>query len=132
MTIKSRYLLPLIQETVLRLSKVKWFIKLYFYWAYHLIVIAEGEAWKTAFRDRFGLFVYLVMLFGLPNTPTSFQDFINDILRNYLDEFCITYLDDILIYCNSVEQHLIPIQRVLESLKKDGLYLKADKCKFHS
>jgi hypothetical protein len=84
-TIKNRYPLPLIRETLMRLSKTKWFTKLDVRGAYNLIRMEEGEEWKTAFRTRYGLFESLVMPFGLTNAPADFQRFINDVLAPFLD-----------------------------------------------
>jgi hypothetical protein len=98
--------------------------------AYNLIRIAEGDEWKTAFRTRYGLFEYLVMPFGLTNAPATFQTYMNDILREYLDRFCVAYLDDILIYSDSLEEHREHVRKVLEKLKEAKLYLKASKCEF--
>jgi hypothetical protein len=93
--------------------------------------MAEGEEWKTAFRTRYGLFESLVMPFGLTNAPASFQHFINDVLRPYLDIFITAYLDDILIYSDNLNDHQNHILKVLEELSEAGLYLKPDKCEFH-
>jgi len=71
-TIKNRYPLPLIQETLARLQKAKWYTKLDMRGAYNLLRMAEGEKWKTAFRTRYGHFEYTVMPFGLTNAPASF------------------------------------------------------------
>ena len=71
-TIKNRYLLPLIQETLSHLKGAKWFTKLDMRGAYNLLRMAEGEEWKTAFRTRYGPFEYMVMPFGLTNAPASF------------------------------------------------------------
>ena len=79
-TIKNRYPLPLIQETLMQLSKAKYFTKLDIRGAYNLIRMAEGDKWKTAFRTRYGLFVSLVMPFGLTNAPATFQAYINETL----------------------------------------------------
>jgi Reverse transcriptase (RNA-dependent DNA polymerase) len=98
--------------------------------AYNLIRIAEGDEWKTAFRTRYGLFEYLVMPFGLTNAPATFQTYMNDTLREYLDRFCVVYLDDILIYSNSLEEHREHVREVLRKLKEANLYLKASKCEF--
>jgi predicted aspartyl protease len=130
-TVKNRYPLPLIQETLTRLSKAKWFTKLDLRGAYNLVRIAEGEEWKTAFRTRYGHFEYNVMPFGLTNAPASFQHFINDTLRDFLDVFCTAYLDDILIYSDSLAEHQIHVRQVLERLQQAGLYLKPEKCEFH-
>ena len=130
-TIRNRYLLPLIRETLMRLSKVQFYTTLDVRDAYNMIRIAEGDEWKTAFRMWYGLFESLVMPFGLTNAPADFQRFINDVLRPFLDEFCIAYLDDILIYSESIEEHRIQVRRVMEALSQAGLYLKPEKCTFY-
>jgi predicted aspartyl protease len=89
-TIKNRYPLPQLHETLLCLQKAKYFTKLDIHGVYNLVRMAEGEEWKTAFRTRYGLFESLVMPFGLTNTPASFQHFINDVLGPYLDVFIST------------------------------------------
>lgn len=129
-TVKNRYPLPLINELMDRLSTAKTFTKLDIRNAYHRIRIAEGDEWKTAFRTRYGLFEYQVMRFGLTNAPASFQGFINDVLREYLDLFVVVYLDDILIYSETEELHTVHVSLVLSKLRKAGLYAKADKCEF--
>jgi hypothetical protein len=130
-TIKNRYPLPLIRETLNNLSKAKWFTKLDVRGAYNLLRVAEGEEWKTAFRTRYGLYESLVMPFGLTNAPADFQKFINDILHPYLDRFCSAYLDDILIYSDTLEEHIDHVSKVLQLLSKNGLHLKPEKCEFH-
>ena len=96
-TIKNRYPLPLIAETLNRLSRAKIFTKLDIIAAFNKLRKKEGDEELTAFRSRFSLFESLVLPFGLCNGPASFQHFINDTLREYLDDFCRAYLDDILI-----------------------------------
>jgi hypothetical protein len=130
-TIKNRYPLPLIQETLMQLSKAKYFTTLDIRGAYNLVRMAEGEEWKTAFRTRYGLFESLVMPFGLTNAPADFQAFINDVLRPFLDRFCTAYLDDILIYSETIEEHREHIKQILDALSKAGLHLKPEKCKFY-
>jgi transposase InsO family protein len=129
-TIKNRYPLPLIRETLDRLAKAKWYTKLDLRWGYNQIRIAKGEEWKTAFRTRYGLFEYTVMPFGLTNAPATFQHFINDTLREYLDVFCTAYLDDILIYSDTLEEHKGHVRQVLEALQRAGILLRAEKCEF--
>jgi hypothetical protein len=99
--------------------------------AYNLLRIADGEEWKTAFRTRYGLFEYLVMPFGLTNAPASFQHLMNHIFRKMLDHYVICYLDDILIYSNTLEEHQQHVVSVLQALWEAGLYAKAEKCEFH-
>src|SRR5258705_10129507 len=93
--------------------------------------MAEGEEWKTAFRMRYGLFESLVIPMGLTNAPATFQKFINDILRPFLDQFCTAYLDDILIYSDTLEEHKIHVRRAVEGVNGGGLTLKAEKWGFH-
>jgi hypothetical protein len=83
------------------------------------------------FRTCYGLFESLVMPFGLTNVPTSFQYFINNILRPYLDIFIIAYLNDILIFSDNLDEHQKHILKVLEALSKVGLHLKPENYEFH-
>ena len=129
-TIKNRYPLPLVPELFQRLRSAVLFTKLDLRGAYNLVRIREGDEWKTAFRTRFGHFEYLVMPFGLCNAPATFQHFVNDIFRDWLDIFVIVYLDDILIFSTSLEQHREHVRNVLGRLRQHGLYVKAEKCEF--
>ena len=129
-TIKNRYPLPLIAETLNRFSRAKIFTKLDIIAAFNRLRIKEGDEELTAFRTRFGLFEYLVMPFGLCNGPASFQHFINDTLREYLDDFCTAYLDDILIYSDVESEHEIHIKRILIKLREAGLQTDITKCTF--
>ena len=96
--VKDRTPLPLMTELREQVAKAKIFTKLDLRHGYNLILIAEGEEWKTAFRTKYGLFEYLVMPFGLCNALASFQAMINQVLRELLDEGVIVYIDDILMY----------------------------------
>jgi hypothetical protein len=130
-TIKNRYPLPLIRETLERLAKAKFYTKLDIIAAFNRLRIAKGDEWMTAFRTRYGLFEYLVMPFGLANAPSTFQHYVNDVLRPYLDVFCTAYIDDILIYSEDLHTHRKHVNLVLEALKDAGLQLDVDKCEFH-
>ena len=131
-TVKNRYPLPLISETLNRLSRAKVFTKLDIISAFNRLRIREGDEELTAFRTRFGLFEYLVMPFGLCNGPASFQHYINDTLREFLDETCTAYLDDILIYSDVEEEHEIHVKRILQKLREAGLQADITKCDFHA
>ena len=116
-TKKDRYPLPLIQETLTAIGKAKWFTKLDVIAAFHRIRIAEGDEWKTAFRTRYGLYEWMVTPFGLANAPSTFQKYVNWCLRDYLDEFCSAYVDDILIYTDGTrKQHQKHVEMVLGRL----------------
>lgn len=131
LTVKNRYPIPLIKETLEQLSKAKIFTKLDIVAAFNRLRIAKGDEWKTAFRTRYGLFEYLVMPFGLANAPSSFQEFINDTLRPFLDRFATAYIDDILIYSRNLQEHKQHVHLVLEKLQEAGLQVDIDKCEFH-
>jgi len=117
-TIKNRYALPLISELHDRIRGAKWFTSLDLRGAYNLVRMKEGEEWKTAFRTRYGHFEYTVMPFGLTNAPTTFQALVNDVLREYLDQFTVAYLDDILIYSETEKQHVQHVSKVLKKLEE--------------
>ena len=130
-TKKDRYPLPLIRETLNSLSKAKWFTKLDVIAAFHKIRVAPGDEWKTAFRTRFGLFEWLVTPFGMANSPSTFQRYINWTLREHLDDFCSAYLDDVLIYTDGdLRQHREHVRKVLSKLQAAGLQVDIKKCEF--
>ena len=105
--------MPLILETLDRLSRAKVFTKLDIISAFNRLRIREGDEELIAFRTRFRLFEYLVIPFSLCNRPASFQYYINDTLREYLDDFYTAYLDDILIYSEIEAEYKIYIKRIL-------------------
>jgi len=129
-TVKNRYPLPLIPELINRFSKARIFTKIDLRGAYNLVRIREGDEWKTAFRCRFGQFEYRVMPFGLTNAPAVFQHLMNDILHDLLDIYCVVYLDDILIYSETLTDHSNHVKAVLARLKEHDLYAKLEKCQF--
>ncbi|KAJ5267259.1 hypothetical protein N7478_010067 [Penicillium angulare] len=104
-SVKNRYPLPLISEILDRLSGAQFLSKIDVQDAYYRIRIREGEEWKTAFRTRYGHFEYMVMPFGLTNAPATFQSYIHTALYGLLDIICIVYLDDILIFSRTREEH---------------------------
>ncbi len=130
MTIRNSYPLPLISDLLDRVKGAKVFTKLDLKSAYNLVRIKEGDEYKTAFRTRYGHFEFLVMPFGLKNAPATFQHFINDVLSDYLDDFVISYIDDILIYSNNLEEHHIHVKKVLKKLLENNLFVKLEKCEF--
>ncbi|GJS27678.1 putative reverse transcriptase domain-containing protein [Tanacetum coccineum] len=97
---------------------------------YHQLRVHEDDIPKTAFRTRYGHFEFTVMPFGLTNAPTVFMDLMNWVCKPYLDKFVIVFIDDILIYSKTKEDHEIHLKLVLELLKKERLYAKFSKCEF--
>lgn len=130
LTIKNRNIPPNIRETLARFNKVRIFSKFDIVAAFNKILVKEGDREKTAFLTRFGLFEYVVMPFGLCNAPGTFQRYINSALRDYLDDFCSAYLDDVIVYSEREEDHEEHCLKVLTKLRKAGLYLDINKCEF--
>jgi len=131
-TIKNRYLLPLISELVSQLCRARYFTKLDVCWGFNNVHIKPGDEWKAAFRTNRGLFEPLVMFFGMTNSPTTFQTMMNDVFRTVIAEgIVIVYLDDILIFTKTEEEHERAVRRVLEILTEHKLFLCPEKCEFH-
>ncbi|KAL0151619.1 hypothetical protein M9458_053020, partial [Cirrhinus mrigala] len=130
-TIKNRHPLPLTNTALDALSGARFFTKLDLRSAYNLVRIREGDEWKTAFITPTGHYETLVMPFGLCNSPSVFQQFINDVLRDMLGRWCYAYLDDILVYSKTLEEHTQHVRAVLRRLLAHQLYCKLEKCAFH-
>jgi hypothetical protein len=130
-TRKNRYPLPLIDDLIHRLKGAKYFTKPDVRWGYNNVRIKEGDEWKAAFRTNRGLFELLVMYFGLTNSPATFQTMMNEIFEDLITQGVVSiYLDDILIFMSTLEEHR-PISRmVMERLQKHKLYLRHEKCEF--
>jgi len=91
----------------------------------------EGDEWKAAFRTNRGLFEPLVMFFGLCNSPATFQTMMDDIFDGLITEgVVVVYLDDILIFTETLKEHRRVTRRVMELLQKNNLFLKSEKCEF--
>lgn len=129
-TKKNRYPLPLLDDLLDRVQGCKVFSVIDLKNAFNLIRIREGDEWKTAFRTHLGLFEYTVMPFGLTNAPGTFQAYIQDTLRDLLDVVCVVYIDDILIFSHTQEEHDEHVKLVLERLRDAGLFANAKKCEF--
>jgi len=132
MTVKNRYPLPLISELLDRIKNAKYYTKLDLRDAFNQLCVALSDEWKTAFQTRYGHFEYLIMPFGLTNAPVSMQAYANDCLHDFLDLFCVVYLDDILIYSNTLEEHVTHVRQVLMRLREYGLSCKLEKCEIHT
>jgi len=131
-TKKDRYPLPLISDLLDSPSCAKIYSKINLRHAYHLVRIAPGNEWKTAFRTCYGSYEWLVMPFSLTNAPAAFQRFVNTVFADMLDVCVVVYLDNILIYSKDMESHQQHVQEVLRCLRLHGLFSKLEKCEFHS
>jgi hypothetical protein len=129
-TIKNKYPLPHINMLFEQLRGAKIFSKIDLNFGYHQLRIREEDTEKMAFSIRYGHYEYIVMSFGLTNAPVAFMEPMNRMLHEYLVDFIIVFLDDILIYSKSEEEHERHLRLVLEALRKNQLYAKMKKCAF--
>ena len=129
-TINNRYPLPRIDDLFDQLQGADFFSKIDLRSGYHQVRVKEDDVGKTAFRTRYGHYEFLVMPFGLTNAPAIFMDLMNRVCKPYLDKFVIVFIDDILIYSKSEQEHEDHLRKVLQVLKKEQLYAKFSKCAF--
>jgi hypothetical protein len=113
-----------------RLSNAKYFSKFDLASGYHQFLVAPDDVPKTAFRTKYGLFEWTVMPFGLSNAPATFQSMVNSIFSDMIDDFLIVYLDDILIFSPTLEEHLTHLDKVLQRLQDNNLHCRVTKCEF--
>ncbi|CAA0810106.1 Uncharacterized mitochondrial protein AtMg00860, partial [Striga hermonthica] len=130
LTVKNKYPLPRIDDLFDQLRGTRVFSKIDLHSGYHQLKIKKTDAAKTAFRTRYGHYEFLVMLFGVSNAPAVFMDLMNRVFQPYLDQFVIVFIDDILVFSKSEEQHEEHLRVVLETLRKEKLYAKFSKCEF--
>ncbi|KAI3802553.1 hypothetical protein L1987_30689 [Smallanthus sonchifolius] len=130
LTIKNRYPLPRIDDLFDQLQGSSFYSKIDLRSGYHQLKIQEEDIPKTAFRTRYGHYEFLVMPFGLTNAPAVFMDLMNRVCKPYLDKFVIVFIDDILIYSRTKEEHEHHLKLILELLRNEKLYAKFSKCEF--
>ena len=129
-TINNKYLILLVAELFDRLCKVEYFTKLDWRSEYWQVRVAEGDEAKTTCVTQYGSFEFLVMPFGLTNASATFCNLMNDVLFDFLDSFVVVYLDDIVIYNPTLEDHLVHLEKVFDRLRQNQLYVKKEKCEF--
>ena len=127
-TKKNYFPLQVIDDILAQLGKAKYFTALDLKSGYHQIEMDEKDKEKTAFTCHVGLFEYNKLPFGLANGPSIFQELMFNVLEGF--DYCFAYIDDILIYSESLEEHLKPIQAVFYRLRQHSLKLKLKKCNF--
>ena len=121
----------MIAETIAQLKKPVIFTKIDIQQAFHKLRMAVESEDATTFASRFGAYKWKVIPFGLTGGPALWQRFINDLLWEYLNDFCTVYLDDILIYNTSMKKHRQHVRKVLTKLREAGIQANVDKCEFH-
>ncbi|XP_038991121.1 uncharacterized protein LOC120114215 [Hibiscus syriacus] len=130
LTVKNKYPIPLIADLFDQLGGARWFTKLDLRSGYYQVKIAEGDEPKTACVTRYGSYKHLVMPFGLTNAPATICTLMNKVLQPFLDHFVVVYLDDIVVYSKTLEEHVEHLRRVFQVLRENELYVKEEKCSF--
>nr|GEW42271.1 hypothetical protein [Tanacetum cinerariifolium] len=128
--VKNVYPLPRIDDLFDQLQGARWFLKIYLLSGYHQLKVREEDIPKTDFRIRYGHYEFMVMPFGLTNAPEIFMGLMNRVCRSMLDKSIIVFIDDILVYSKSKKEHEAHLREVLETLRKERLYAKFEKCEF--
>jgi hypothetical protein len=126
----NRYLIPQIDDLLDQFKGENYFSKIDLKSGYHQVPIKPSDVWKTAFKAKEVLFEWLVMPFELTNAPATFMRLMDDILQPFTNSFVVVYLDDILIFSQTWEEHLHHIQQVLQTLQKHKLRANLEKCTF--
>lgn len=129
-TLDDRYPIPNITDILDKLGKCQYFSTLDLASGFHQIELAKKDIHKTAFSVEGGHYEFLRMPFGLKNAPATFQRVMDNILREHVGVICLVYMDDIIIYSTSLQEHLINISKVMETLRKHNLKIQIDKSEF--
>jgi len=129
-TVRNKYPLPRIDDLFDQLQGAKCFSKIDLRSGYHQLKIKHEDIPKTAFRTRYGHYEFLVMSFGLTNAPAAFMDLMNRVFKPFLDKFVIVFIDDILVYSKSQEEHEDHLRSTLQKLREHQLFAKFSKCEF--
>lgn len=129
-TIDDKYPIPNIDSILDKLGSAQYFTSLDLAKGYHQIKVHPNDISKTAFITPFGLYEYLRMPFGLKNAPATFQRMMNEILRDYINKICVVYLDDILIFSTSLQEHIQSLTLIFKKLAEHNLKVQFDKCSF--
>jgi hypothetical protein len=130
-TMNNKYPLPRIDDMFDQLRGASIFSKIDLRFGYHQVRIKEKDINKTAFRKMYGHYEFTVVPFGLSHMPTVFLCLMNGFFREYLDKFDIVFLDGIIIYSNSKEEHEKHFRMVLQVLREHQVYEKLSKCSFY-
>ncbi|XP_075107077.1 putative mitochondrial protein AtMg00860 [Nicotiana tabacum] len=128
--VKDKFPIPVVDELLEELHGAQFFTKLDLRSSYHQVRMDSMDVEKTAFRMHHGYFEFFVMPFGLTNAPSTFQEMMNEVFRNYLHQFTFVFFDDILVYSKTWKDHLSHMRIILELLQAHRLCFKKSKCSF--
>jgi hypothetical protein len=132
LTVKDKCPIPRVDELFDRLHGAAHFSNIDLHSGYYQIRVREGDVPKTCIRTRYSSFEFLVMPFGLTNAPSTFQALMNEVFRDYVDNFILVYLDDVLKFSRSEEEHKQHVEMVLQRLRDEKLFAKLSKCEFNT
>lgn len=131
-TIDDKFPIPNIDNILDKLGRAQYFSTIDLAKGFHQILVKEEDRSKTAFSTPYGHYEFNRMPFGLKNAPATFQRLINSVLREHINKICVVYLDDILIFSTSFQEHLVNIRKVFKKLREANLKIQINKCKFFS
>jgi hypothetical protein len=129
-TIKNRYPLPRIDDLLNQLQGVRLFSKIDLRSGYHQVRVKKEDIPKTTLKTHYGHHEFSVTSFGLTNAPAVFMDTMNRVFHDYLDQFTVVFIDNILIYLKTPEEHEEHLRKALERFQREQLYTKLEKCEF--
>jgi hypothetical protein len=130
LTVKNKHPLHVVEELLDELAGAKWFTKIDLRSGYHQICIAAGDEYKTTFHTHQGLYEFRVMLIDLTDAPATFQHIMNTIFSHLLQKYVLVFMDDILVYSPTLEDHVNHLSAVFQVLAKHQLFIKESKCLF--
>lgn len=129
-TIDDKYPMPNINEILDKLGKCQYFTTLDLASGFHQIEVHPDDVQKTAFSVEYGLYEYVRMPFGLKNAPATLQRVMNNILRNLIGKCCLVYMDDIIVYSTSLQEHLENLTKIFSILENVNLKIQLGKSQF--
>ena len=129
-TVRDQFPLPRIEESIDAIGNAKWFSTMDLASGFNQVAMDEEDRHKTAFTTPFGIFEYNRMPMGMTNSPATFQRLMQTCLNDYIFQILLVYLDDIIVYSNTFDEHIERLDRVFTRLREHGLKLKPEKCKF--